>query len=244
MSYYVYLHKFPNGKYYVGITRQEPKKRWANGLGYPEDCQELMFRAIKKYGWENIEHQILHSGLTEIEAKELEIYYITEIYHSNERAHGYNRTKGGDGVLGFQHSKASKLQISKSLKKAWQNDDLKKRMSQKHAGSNNGNYGKKLSKEQRQILSECAKQRTGDKNPFYGKHHSAESKQKMSKSHTGQMLGGKNPNAKAVRCIETGEVFDSASTAARKYKVSTGNISSACRGDSHSAVGFHWEYIA
>ena len=34
MNYFVYVHSCPNGKKYVGITRQIPKKRWNNGYGY------------------------------------------------------------------------------------------------------------------------------------------------------------------------------------------------------------------
>lgn len=30
-NYTVYAHKFPNDKYYVGITRQSPEQRWLNG---------------------------------------------------------------------------------------------------------------------------------------------------------------------------------------------------------------------
>lgn len=30
-NYKVYMHTLPNGKRYVGITKQEPEKRWLNG---------------------------------------------------------------------------------------------------------------------------------------------------------------------------------------------------------------------
>ena len=60
MGYNVYKHTFPNGKVYIGITRQKPKYRWANGNGYlrlkpnGEYKQPLMARAVIKYGWENV----------------------------------------------------------------------------------------------------------------------------------------------------------------------------------------------
>lgn len=241
MSYSVYLHTFPNGKYYVGITKQDVEKRWCNGLGYTEKHQPLMWRAIKKYGWNNIKHEVLHTELSEHDAKKLEQYYIN-LYHSNNKDYGYNRTNGGDGMLGFRHSEESKRQISQSLKKAWGNDDLKKRMSIMHSGKNNGNYGKTLSEEQRAIISAYAKTRVGDKNPFYGKKHSKESIEKMKEAHKMQ-VGSKNGKSKPVVCIETGETFESASLAAKNYNVSPSNITSACRGDSHSAIGYHWKYI-
>ena len=66
-NYKVYLHTLPNGKRYVGITKQEPEKRWLNGKGYIQQD----FRAdIDFYGWENILHEIIADNLTEEQAKE------------------------------------------------------------------------------------------------------------------------------------------------------------------------------
>lgn len=52
------------------------------------------FRAIVKYGWDNIKHEILYEGLSEDEAYETEKRLIRE-YRSNEFAYGYNRSSGG-----------------------------------------------------------------------------------------------------------------------------------------------------
>lgn len=243
-EYYVYCHVFPNNKKYIGITRQPPEKRWLNGNGYQEKNQKIMYRAIQKYGWKNIRHYILHSGLSEQQAKELERYYITKIFHSNETAYGYNQTKGGDGVLGYHHSDSTKNKISNASKRMWTDCDFRKEMSKKQMGENNSNYGKKLSESHKQILSECAKSRTGNKNPFYGKAHSVESKRKISKSRKGKCAGGNNHNSKKVLCIDTGEIFDSTTSAAKAYHMSSSNISSACRGDSYTAGGYHWKYIS
>ena len=58
----VYKHKAPNEKIYIGITSQDPERRWQNGYGYA--TQQLFWRAIQKYGWENIQHEILEENLT------------------------------------------------------------------------------------------------------------------------------------------------------------------------------------
>jgi group I intron endonuclease len=91
-NYKVYIHKFPNGKAYIGITRQEPKVRWGGGNGYVRN--EYMYRAIKKYGWENIEHIILFEGLLEEEACEIEKNLI-KTHRTNEKEFGYNIESGG-----------------------------------------------------------------------------------------------------------------------------------------------------
>ena len=91
-NYKVYIHKFPNGKAYIGITRQEPKIRWGGGNGYVRN--EYMHRAIKKYGWENIEHIILFEGISEADACEIEKSLIKK-YRTNEKEFGYNIESGG-----------------------------------------------------------------------------------------------------------------------------------------------------
>lgn len=63
----VYVHIFPNGKKYFGITSKRPNARWEGGSGYGKN-QPVMQAAIAKYGWENVEHEILFEGLSHEEA--------------------------------------------------------------------------------------------------------------------------------------------------------------------------------
>ena len=88
-NYYVYMHYFPDKKSYIGLTRQKPEDRWSNGSGYKK---QPVYSAIKKFGWENIEHIILQENLTFNEAQELEKYYINKYDSINN---GYNIGKGG-----------------------------------------------------------------------------------------------------------------------------------------------------
>ena len=62
MNYSVYKHICPNGKVYIGITMQNPKKRWKNGAGYKNN--KYFWNSIVKYGWDNICHDILYENLT------------------------------------------------------------------------------------------------------------------------------------------------------------------------------------
>ena len=116
----VYEHVFPNGKRYIGITSKKPKARWENGTGYSESHQNVMYKAIQKYGWENIEHNILFEDLTEEEAKSKEMvliqYYHTFIHDPN--CMGYNMTLGGEGTLGHKGSeKLSRINRERLLGK-------------------------------------------------------------------------------------------------------------------------------
>lgn len=95
MSWTVYEHWSPSGKVYVGITSQSIKVRWQNGNGYIK-CKTF-YRAIRKYGWENMKHIIVSSNLGEKTAKNIEIDLIR--FYKN-RGISYNITDGGEGSLG------------------------------------------------------------------------------------------------------------------------------------------------
>lgn len=92
-DYVVYEHKCPNGKRYIGITSQIPNRRFQNGNGYRSNLH--FYRAIQKYGWDNIEHQILCKGLDLETAGILEKFYIQK-YKSNNSLYGYNNSEGGE----------------------------------------------------------------------------------------------------------------------------------------------------
>lgn len=92
-KYSVYVHVFPNNKKYIGITMRKPKYRWNNGKAYYHN--QFMVRAIKKYGWENIEHKILYEHLTKEEAEQKEIELIKH-YKTNDKKYGYNIENGGN----------------------------------------------------------------------------------------------------------------------------------------------------
>ena len=77
----------------------------------------MKWNAIKKYGWDNIEHIVLYEGLTDEEATEIEINLI-EQYKSTDKEHGYNISRGGDlWMKGVRHSKEHNQKISDSHKK-------------------------------------------------------------------------------------------------------------------------------
>lgn len=68
--YYIYRHILPDGKSYVGKTSMNPEARYANGKGY-KSCPKFWI-AIQKYGWENIQHEILYTTENAAEARKME----------------------------------------------------------------------------------------------------------------------------------------------------------------------------
>lgn len=91
-EYKVYKHtnRF-NGKVYIGITKQDPQRRWQNGHGYDGT---YFGNAISKHGWDNFDHEILFTGLTKEDACDIEQMLIAK-YESNDRTKGYNICEGG-----------------------------------------------------------------------------------------------------------------------------------------------------
>ena len=67
----VYKHTTPSGKVYIGITHQKPEYRWGKeGNGYKSNNH--FSNAIKKYGWENIKHEIIAEVTTQSQAEAIE----------------------------------------------------------------------------------------------------------------------------------------------------------------------------
>lgn len=125
-TYCVYKHTTPSGKVYIGQTKQEPEKRWQNGNGYKNN--EHFWKAIKKYGWDNIKHEILKINLTKPEADDIEKTYIA-LYQSNISNFGYNKTDGGDGHLGYSPTEETRKKISSTLTGHEVSDETRQKLS-------------------------------------------------------------------------------------------------------------------
>lgn len=91
-------------------------------------------------------------------------------------------------------------------------------------------YGKHLPEETKRKLSEAHK---GERNPNYGTHRSEETRRKIG---TG--------NSKKIRCVETGEIYDSISDASKSKNISSAScISAVLHGRYKTSGGYHWEFI-
>lgn len=203
---YIHINKI-NKKVYIGQTCQNPKKRWENGKGY-DSCPRF-YNAILKYGWDNFEHIILFENLSLQQANQKEKELIKK-YNSTDEKYGYNITSGGSN---FHHSEETKRKIGQSNKIAlkgitW-SQQHKQKISQMFTGQGNPFYGKHHTQQSKEKISNNRKGKNiGKQHPFYGKHHTKQSKEKISNNRKGK--GGKK-----VRCINTGQVFNTMMDAAR-----------------------------
>lgn len=82
--YYIYIHTCPNYWTYVGLS-QHPKQRWNNGEGYKENKE--FYKAIKRFGWENIKHEIVAETYYRWIAQKIERTLIT---HFKKKKRSFN----------------------------------------------------------------------------------------------------------------------------------------------------------
>lgn len=205
---YAHINKL-NNKIYIGQTNQLLENRWgSNGIGYNR-CPKF-YNAIKKYGWDNFEHVIIHVEIGIDALDNLEIEYIEKY---NTLKDGYNSTYGGKKIL--KHTEEQKEKISKSCKvsirKKYEEDSVfrEKLLDNLSKIKNRSHYGKD--------------------NSFYGKTHSNEMKKKFL--------------TREVKCIDTGEIFQSINDACKKYNIRRTGITACCSGKQNRCGGYRWEYV-
>ena len=151
-TFTVYRHITQDGKSYIGCTsKKRPEKRWKNGLGYRRQIK--IREAIEKWGWDNIEHQIISTNLTEKEAKWLENYLICyyRTFILFEDCNGYNMNLGGDGQVGVINTEEYKKKQSEKQKGRPSNrkdyhhsEETRKKISSSNIGKPSHNKGKHL----------------------------------------------------------------------------------------------------
>lgn len=103
----IYKITSPFGRIYIGKTVHF-KNRINSYRNNHNSAQHLIYRSIKKYGWENHLFEIIHYAPVN-ELDEWEIKYIHEynsFYYDNPS--GMNLTKGGGGTLGVKQSEETR----------------------------------------------------------------------------------------------------------------------------------------
>lgn len=223
-NYSVYIHTCPNGKVYVGITSLDVNYRWrCDGSGYKN---QMFYRAIEKYGWNNITHDVIYCGLCKEDAEKAEIDLISK-YKSNNPSFGYNIEGGGNANGKTGKSTREKLRIANIGKKKSQKE--KELMRLRMTGSNNFNYGKPMSDATKQKLRNA---NTGRKFSL-----SNDAKRKIRNSRIEKY------STPVVQMTAEGVVVNVFSCI-KDAEVQTGifNVGSCCKGKYISAGGYIWRY--
>lgn len=123
-----------NGKCYIGQTIRSLNERIKKHL----KDKYYFSNSLKKYKLKNFKWQILCECNSKKELNEMEHHYIKQ--YDTLRPNGYNLTLGGEGCIGYKHTKETKNRISRKNK-----GRLK--------GKNNPIYGKTRSNKTKQKIS-------------------------------------------------------------------------------------------
>ena len=256
MSNYTYMvTNNINGKVYVGSHSWDGEGLDPNYYG----SGTAITRAVKKYGKENFQVEVLYYYDTIEECRADEERILTE-YDVKNCPHSYNIKNGAVGFTsedvtgekhplygkrgkdspryGKHHTDATRQNISQAMKGRTLSDEHRKKLSQARKGKNNPNYGKHftLSEEHKKKISQAHK---GENNSFYGKHHTEETRQKLSQA--------KNYKKIPIVAIQkdTGKIkiFESQMECSRVLGLHPGSVNSCLKGRLKSTGGYTFKYI-
>lgn len=219
-NYTVYKHTSPSGKVYIGITGKTVKERWHGGNGYYRNA--YFYKAIKKYGWQNIKHEVLFEGLTlaEAEAKERE---LIKLYKADDPRYGYNGTSGGES--------------------GWMpNEEARRKISEAHKGLRY-NIGVKFTEERKRHLRENHADCKGEKNSQFGRRWTPE-EIAIRQAHRTYAVGGNHPTARPILQKDmNGNIVKRWGSISEASKVfCRTSIKDVLKGKYKQHKGFLWEY--
>ena len=238
--YTVYKHTSPSGKVYIGLTAQQVEKRWRGGKGYKYN--QAFYKAIQKYGWDNIKHEIIAENLTAEQAQKLEIELIKK-YDSRNKNKGYNICVGGDlSWFGVKHTEEAKKKMSalkkgkpSSRKGIHLSEETKLKLSLSHKGKYRGKaIVPKPPKPQKIIFTKSHRDKISK--ALKEKERSAEVREHMSAAQIKMK--------KAVICLETNVVYESMTAAAKFVGVTKTQIGRVCSGKIKSTKGYTFKLLS
>lgn len=105
--YYIYIHTCPNRKVYIGLSKN-PKQRWNNGEGYKSNID--FYQDIKRFGWNNIQHEITATTYYGWVARKIEKMTISRFKNSGKI---YNRNN--EDKLGYISQRKIPLKKSRPI---------------------------------------------------------------------------------------------------------------------------------
>lgn len=259
LEVYGIIYKIKNlvdGKIYIGQTIQKRgfKDRYdAIGEGIERVFNYYMqhinrgkfvnyyiFNAINKYGIDSFEvSEIFDVAFSQDELNIKEQFWIS-YYNSNDRNFGYNIASGGNNSRMSEETKEKLKNIKLGTKMS---NEFKVERSKQYSGSGNPNYGKKHSKETRELISKNNR-KYWNNIPDKINHNpsSEETKKKLSESHIGLFVGEKCGKAKLSN-IQVEELklryineFISAEKLSQEYDTTDRNIVKILKGISYFDV--------
>lgn len=217
-------HNIVTGRFYIGKTTKTLARRIRQHYNDTSIGRITYFhKALRKYHPDAFKWDILGTASTLDELNQLERRWINLLRECGHKT--YNMRDGGDGGS--------------------------------RPGAENPKYGTHLSDSQKEKISRTLKEyyathsnpmqgKSGPLAPQFGKPRSEDVKRRLSEAHKGRKHpyheGGKNPSARAVICMDTGERFETATHASHRYNTDLSTIIKCCKGKVKLARGKSYRY--
>ena len=227
------MYTFPSKKRYIGKTKRSLALRQGKNWEHYKNSR-LLWKAIQKYGIDNIETDILFEGMiTDDEANELEVHYI-EAYKTNANkykhpCYGYNLTAGGEGVVDWEPTPERKEFLQKQMYELSQKrrgvkftEETKKKISEAHKGVKRG------------PMSEETKKKISIANSR--ENMSEETKQK-------RKMAGRKPLIATNNTTGESLWFDSLTATAEYFGVAISVVSRWVNGTRNPSNNYKFEYV-
>ena len=215
-----------NNKVYIGQSI-DIYERWKEYFGCINDlsCNRYIHRAIRKYGLENFNFEIIKECKRE-ELNYFEIYYI-DFYKSTFDKFGYNITPGGQSIdFNTENGQKIRKRVGASLKTHY-----------KEVGTQSIKDGWKKLKESNHYNDYLKKQ----KETHLGKKFSEESLRKRKDTRLEKGLN------KKVKCVEDNLIFESIKDCEKYYKEKLGinrvHVNEVVNGKRSHDHGLHFVLI-
>ena len=214
-----------NGKIYVGKTYNFEKRKKEHIYDIDNDIP--FHRALKKYGIDNFEWEIIDTGIDDKEIIEKEIYWIKKLNSCIhfQNSNGYNITLGGDGGTSWNSRPVLQFDLSGNY--------INEYMSCAHASAETGVNA--------HCISHCANRKAERAGQFQWRFKDECKESKIA------------PYKKADSCRKRSIIqldqsgkyistFSSITEASIKTGLCRSNISSCLTQKSHRCGGFQWIY--
>jgi group I intron endonuclease len=197
-----------NNKVYIGKWNHPTvDQRWRLHKSAVKRGSSYYFhRALRKYGFDAFQIEVIDKADSPTRLSELEIAYIA-LYQSNDPEKGYNMTSGGEGTSGFKMSEERKKWKSVHSKKFWNDPEYR-------------------------ILQTKSHQE-------WWTPERREKQAKLQSTKTGEI----SPRSRKVRCVCTGEVFSSVTSAVSSFGLKKASNLSTAISQGKRFKKKVWEYV-
>lgn len=224
----VYCLTFPNGKRYVGISLYSIEDRFKHYKNLNCKKQSRLFNALKKYGPENVEFNIILQSNDKTKVLKVENQLIS-IYNLTSKKYGYNILSGGSHIP-FHSDKEKLSKIHKERirnKRDTFSEEWRRKISE-------ANTGRTLTEKHKRKISEANKNKiitdkTRNKMSISAKNRKKDTRKTGKSHHFSGVNGVYHPASKliTIQNIETGQI-DTGCCAelSRKHKFNSCNMSS------------------